>query len=97
MFIDGLFFFFVLFLLSLRFTLLLLPEDLVQFRDRLSSNTCNELSDLALRYDTTDGWTGLYEYFLFMMMGGYTYDGGEGRDSCGLVYNESLELMFENP
>jgi hypothetical protein len=27
--------------------------------------TCNELSDLALRYDTTDGWTGLYEYFFY--------------------------------
>lgn len=27
-------------------------------------SSSNELSDLALRYDTTDGWTGLYEYFL---------------------------------
>lgn len=28
-----------------------------------------------------------------MMMGGYTYDGA--GDSCGLVYNEYLVLMFE--
>lgn len=73
-FIDEFFFFLLFSFVSSFRTLLAGGFGPVQGQALSSSN---ELSDLALRYNTTDGWTGLYEYFLFMMMGGYTYDGGE--------------------
>lgn len=49
---------------------------------------------IALRCDTTDGWTGLYDIF-FYDDGWATHMMGGGRGGWWwLVYNESLELMF---